>query len=110
MEATKLVEALGTLRENFEKPPSDMEIVRRAVLAQVSRDGGLEMPPILNEDQRKAFSKELDYVEGFLKSEDGADSIELLCNAFTAYVAACKEAEAAGETETEGEEGNPGKY
>lgn len=60
MEATKLIEALGTLRAGFEKPPSDMEILRRAVLAQVARDGGIEQPPILNDDQRKVFAGKIE--------------------------------------------------
>lgn len=85
MEATKLIEALGKLREGFDKPPSDMEILRRAVLAQVSRDGGVEMPPILNDAQRKIFAGKIDMVAAFLKTEDGADAVELLVGAFEAF-------------------------
>lgn len=85
MEATKMIESLAALRATFDKPPTDMELVRRALHAQVARANGVEMPPILNEDQRKIFAGRIDQLTEFLESEDGADAIELLMNSFKAF-------------------------
>lgn len=45
----------------------------------------MEMPPILNEEQRKVFADRVDKVTSFLESEDGADAVELLVNTFAAF-------------------------
>lgn len=99
MEATKLIESLATLRAGFEKPPSDMEIIRRTLAAQVARASGVEMPPLLNDDQRRVFADKIDQVTAFLASEDGADAVELLVNAFTAFTQAEEDPTADGQAD-----------
>lgn len=85
MESTKMIESLRTLRAGFEKPPSDMEIIRRSLVNQVAKLHEVEMPPLLTQEQRKTFSADLECLEAFLKSEDGADAIELLVGAFSRF-------------------------
>lgn len=91
MQVTSIVEALGKLRTTYEKPISDMGIIRQTLASHAARLGTVEMPPLLNEGQRKVFLGNLDELTEFLSSEDGADAIELLVNAFTAFVEARKE-------------------
>jgi hypothetical protein len=92
MQTTAIIESLAKLRSQFEKPPTDMEIIRRALSSQAARLGAVEMPPILNEGQRKVFLGNLDELTAFLNSEDGADAIELLINTFSGFVKARQEA------------------
>ena len=102
MESTKIIESLKSLRETFQQPVSDMEIIRRTLAAQTARLNGVEMPPILNADQRKVFSEKLDLLSDFLESEDGADAVELLLNAFREFVTSREKVD-----EVEQVEGNP---
>lgn len=88
MEATKMIESLASLRAGFEKPPTDMELIRRSLAAQAARATGAEMPPLLNDNQRKVFADKIDMVSDFLATEDGADAVELLVGAFEAFAAA----------------------
>lgn len=88
MESTAMLEALAELRAKFSTPISNMEIIRRALQREVSRSGETEMPPILNESQRKSFLTRIDHLEAFLQSEDGADSIELLVSSFREFAEA----------------------
>lgn len=99
MEATRMVEALRTLRANMEKPPSNMELIRRSLVDQVAKANGVPMPPILNEEQRKVFADRAELVAEFLESEDGADAVELMVGSFNSFV----EAREVPETPTEAE-------
>ena len=87
MHASKLIDSLATLRATYDKPPTDMDMVRQALQAQVARASGLEMPPILTDAQRKVFADDIDRAKEFLESEDGADAVELLVCAFAAFAA-----------------------
>lgn len=91
MESTKLIQAIERLRRTYERPPSHVEVVRDAVLKQINQIDKPEMPVILNESQRKVFMNKIDLLEGFLESEDGADAVEMLINAFEHY---CERVEA----------------
>lgn len=77
MEATRLAEQIEELKKLHPHPISSIEAIRR----QLSNP----QPAILNEQQRQLFIGRLDYVKGFLESEDGADTIELLVDAFRKY-------------------------
>jgi len=88
MESTAMLEALAELRTKFTTPISNMEIVRRALRREVGRMDETEMPPILNEPQRKAFLERIDHLEAFIQSQDGADSIELLVSSFREFAEA----------------------
>lgn len=90
MASTAMVEMLRKLRTTYDKPISDMSIIRQTLASHSARLGTVEMPPILDEGQRKIFLGNLDELSEFLESEDGADAIELLVNAFTAFVEARK--------------------
>jgi hypothetical protein len=96
MEVTPMLDALHKLQAEYETPPSHLEILRRALQERVARMGGTEMPPILTDEQRKAFADKIGYLAGFLESEDGADAVELLLNAGHAY---CAREEAESTTE-----------
>lgn len=85
MESTKLLNAIMKLREQYATPPSHMEVVRDSVLKQLATINKVEMPAILDETQRKVFVDKIDMLAGFLESDDGADAVELLVNAFEAY-------------------------
>jgi len=85
MQATPMVEALKKLRDSYENPPSDMHIIRTSLMDQVASMGELRMPPLLNQTQRKVFVSNIDKVSEFLETEDGADAVELLVNAFTKF-------------------------
>lgn len=87
MQSTAMVEALSKLRATFDNPPSDMEIIRRTLSRRAAGLTEIEMPPILNSAQRKVFLDNLDMVSAFLETEDGADSVELLVNAFSTFSA-----------------------
>lgn len=93
MEATELAKALRSMAEGMENPPSPMEMVRNAVLAHHARASRPEMPPILTAEQRETFTENVGLVAGFLESENGADSVELLVGAFNAYVKEHEDAE-----------------
>ncbi len=99
MEATKLIGALASLRVGFDTPPSDMELIRRAVQSQVDRATQPEMPPLLNADQRKLFAERIDEVTAFLECEDGADAVELLMGAWARFLADREAAAAAPEVQ-----------
>ena len=86
METTRMIETLRNLRASMDKPPSNMELIRRAVMEQAARANGIPMPAILNEDQRKVFADRADMLTEFLESEDGADAVELMVEAFNSFV------------------------
>lgn len=82
MEATRLIKAIQELRSGMESPPTQMEIIRRAV----ERMSAPTQPAIFNDQQRKLFENKLDLMREFIESEDGADAVELLTNAFDEFV------------------------
>lgn len=83
MQSTKFLQALNQLKADYAAPVSYMDITRDAVLRQVAMKNNIEMPAILDEEQRKVFTDRIDMVASFLESQNGADTIELLINAFT---------------------------
>jgi len=85
MEASGLIQALHTLRAQMDKPVSDLDIIRQSLQASIARNSGIEMPPLLTNEQRKLFIGKVDLVTAFLESEDGADAVELLIRAFTRF-------------------------
>lgn len=85
MESTKLLQAIEQFRRQYDEPVSHMTIMRDSVLKQLASINKVEMPEILDSNQRKIFMDKIGLLEGFLKSEDGADAIELMVNAFECY-------------------------
>jgi len=87
MESTKLLQAIEALRGQLqkEKPLSDMEIVRHATLSMLAKAHQVEMPPLLSTEQRQVFLRNIDHVAEFLQTQDGADAVELLVNAFVCF-------------------------
>lgn len=85
MAATQLIEAIEQIKKSYETPPSNMEVVRYSVLQQLARMNDVEIPPLLTDEQRQTFIDNADKVADFLRSEDGADSVELLVNAFKCF-------------------------
>ena len=79
LEATKYIEILDQLKAQHQ-PMSYMEQIRHM----------LEHPniPVFTEEQRQVFVNNIDFVNGFLASTDGALSVEFLVDAFNYYVAA----------------------
>lgn len=86
MEATALIQAIEQLRQTYTEPPSHMEIVRHSVMSQLARISNVEIPPLLSDEQRQIFIANIDLVADFLRSEDGADSIELVVDSFSQFV------------------------
>ena len=100
MESTKMLKAIAELRKQYDEPVSHIDVARDAVLKQVAAINRVEMPAILDESQRRVFMNKIDMLEGFLKSDNGSDAVELLVNAFENY---CKREEAkAEESDAEG--------
>lgn len=91
LESTKMLAAIEKLKTQLGKQKSHIEIARDAVLKQLADINKVEMPPILDEKQRRVFMDKLNHLSGFIDSESGADAIELLVNAFEHY---CAEIEA----------------
>lgn len=91
LESTKMLDAIEKLRKQIGEPMSHIEVARHAVLKQLADINKVEMPPILDEKQRKVFMDKLDYIAGYLESENGKDAIEFLVNDFEHY---CKDMEA----------------
>lgn len=89
MVSTQLLEAIDKLREQNKTPIqfSNMEILRQSALRDLARLTGTPEPEVFTEAQRKLFVENCDRVAGFLASEDGADSVELLVDAFRRYTA-----------------------
>lgn len=85
MESTKIILALDELMEQYKEPTSYMQVARDAVLRQVAMKNKVEMPDILDESQRKVFMDNIKHLAGFLESDDGADAVELLVNAYKHY-------------------------
>lgn len=85
MESTKLIQAIEELSAQYGSTPSYMQVARDAVLKQLAAKNHIEMPAILDEEQRKVFMDNIDHLAGFLKSEDGADAIEFLVNTYQHY-------------------------
>jgi hypothetical protein len=93
MEATKMLQALEALSEQYGGSTSYMQIARDAVLKQLAVKNQVPMPDILDESQRKIFMDNISHISGFVKSEDGADAIEFLMNAYEHYCERMAEAE-----------------
>lgn len=85
MESTVLLRGLNELKEHYGESTSYVQIARDAVLRQVAAKNKVEMPAILDESQRKVFMDNISHLSGFLESDDGADAIELLVNAYKHY-------------------------
>lgn len=85
MESTRLVETIAKLREQYAEPISDMEILRQSAMRELARITDQPEPQVFTEEQRQLLIDNCDHVTGFLESEDGADSIELLMDAFRRY-------------------------
>lgn len=93
MEATKMSLALKELAEQYTVPKSYVQVARDAVLEKLANKNKIEMPAILDDKQRKAFVDKIEYLAGFLESDDGADAIEFLMNAYEHYCERMAEAE-----------------
>lgn len=85
MHVTSMIEAITQLSKQYDEPPSYLTIARDSILKQLALKNQVEMPPILDDAQRKVFMDNLKFLKGFLESDDGADAIELLVNAFEHY-------------------------
>lgn len=85
MESTKFLRGLDELMEQYSEPTSLMQVARDAVMRQVAAKNKVEMPVILDEAQRKVFMDNIKHLAGFLESDDGADAVELLVNAYKHY-------------------------
>lgn len=87
MESTQLIESIEKIKQTYvdRKPPTDMEIVRHAIVSQLARMNEVEIPPLLSEEQRQAFIDNADKVSEFLRTEDGADSVELVVSSFRSF-------------------------
>lgn len=85
MESTKMIKALKELAADYSAPPSYIQVARDAVLKQLAAKNRVEMPAILDESQRKVFMDNIGHLEGFLESDDGAESVELMVNAYKHY-------------------------
>lgn len=99
MEATPMIDALQKLREVYQQPRGHMEIIRDALQHQLANAAGVSMPPLLNDGQRQAFAGKLDMLKSFLESEDGADAIELLMDAWHQFEGGYGKAKPEGEDE-----------
>lgn len=82
---TTFIAQLEELRAKHKNPTSLIERARHSVKEQAARAIGVEMPPLLTEEQRRVFLQNIDHLTGFLASEDGMDTIELLMDAFARY-------------------------
>lgn len=85
MEATYMIESIERLRTQAARPATPMQIIRSALQAQIAQLDTAPMPPIFDDGQRRVFLAELDKLEAFLKSEDGADAVELLVRTFREF-------------------------
>lgn len=96
MESTKMLQAMEQLKRHYGEK-SQIEIARDAVLSKLANINKVEMPPILDDAQRRLFVSKIEMLEGFLRSDNGADSIEMLVDAFEHY---CDEVEQGEEDDT----------
>jgi hypothetical protein len=85
MEVTSLISQLDELRSKHKEPISYIELARHSIKEQLARSVGIEMPPILSEAQRLVFLQNIDHLAAFLESENGADAVELLMDAFARF-------------------------
>lgn len=88
MEATSIIRALDQMRSQLQQPANTMQMIRQSVLAQANRLSIPQMPELLTEDQRRVFLADINRLEAFLKSEDGADAIALLVRSFEEFTEA----------------------
>jgi hypothetical protein len=113
MEVTSLISQLDELRSKHKEPISYIELARHSIKEQLARSVGIEMPPILSEAQRLVFLQNIDHLAAFLESENGADAVEILMDAFARFTEQVhatppgdeeEECEAVGEKEEEDED------
>lgn len=95
MESTRMLQAIEELKQHY-GPRSHIEIARDSVLARLASINKVEMPPILDDKQRRIFASKIELLEGFLRSDNGADAIEMLVDAFECY---CEEVESKKDNE-----------
>lgn len=86
MESTKLLEEIIKIRSSIQPPKSYLEILRDSFVQNLARNSQIEMPPLLSNEQRTVFLNHISRVEEFLNTEDGADAVELLVNAFECFI------------------------
>ena len=85
MESTALINAITELRESIGTPMSHMELIRHVLQKEVSRKGMPELQMLLTEDERILLGSNLEKVQAFMETEDGADAWELLVHSFRAH-------------------------
>lgn len=93
MYSTKMMEDIAELKAKYNRPVSMIEVARDSIARQIASLQNVDMPPILSEEQRKVFMGKIDMLAGFLETQEGADAIELLIDAFEHYCAKLYEQE-----------------
>jgi len=86
-ETSELLESLAKLRESLGERKSHMEIIRDLVSREAGRSGTPELHSLLTDSQREFMTTNIDRIQEFLSTSDGADAFELLMGAFKEYVA-----------------------